>query len=214
MTINTELYTDSLARLPQTGQYIIGHQTEGSVVVYQAYKNSIADYAVTNQQLGGIDFSFGRMSWIKPNFLWMMYRCGWAEKEDQERVLAFWISKPDFETILSNAVFSTFKAEQYDSSDHWKNELESKDVRLQWDPDHNASGHKVERRAIQLGLKGKTLENFGKHQVQKIEDITVFVKQQKQLLNTQQSDKLLVPVETIFIPTDIKLREKIGITAL
>jgi len=24
-----------------------------------------------------------RMTWIKPNFLWMMYRSGWASKKNQ-----------------------------------------------------------------------------------------------------------------------------------
>ena len=212
MTILTELYSQSLQRLPRNGQHIVGHQNETSIIVYQAYKNSIADYAVANQQLGGPDYNYDRMSWIKPNFLWMMYRCGWAEKEDQERVLALWISKTDFEKILLNAVFSTFKANFYDSAEQWENELKLKDVRLQWDPDHDPFGRKVERRAIQLGLKRKTLENFGKQQIQRIEDITMFIKQQKQHLNTNQSDKLLVPVETVFNPLNIELKKKIGLS--
>jgi len=29
------------------------------------------------------------MSWIKPNFLWMMYRCGWGTKEGQQVTLGF-----------------------------------------------------------------------------------------------------------------------------
>ncbi|MFT5999906.1 MAG: hypothetical protein ACI81P_002365 [Neolewinella sp.] len=41
---------------------------------------------MAHQQLGGPAFSYQRMSWIKPNFLWMMYRCGWAKKQDQERL--------------------------------------------------------------------------------------------------------------------------------
>lgn len=212
MTIPTELYHLSLKRLPQNGRHIIACQDENSLLVYQAYKNSIADYAVTKQQLGGPDFNYQRMSWIKPNFLWMMYRCGWAEKKDQERVLALWISKTDFEKILSDTVFSAFKKEFYDSSEQWKNELLSKNVRLQWDPDHDPFGRKVERRAIQLGLKGETLKYFGRQQVQKIEDITVFVKQQKQMLKNNQSDKLLVPVETIFQSLNTGLNKKIGIT--
>jgi hypothetical protein len=27
------------------------------------------------------------LTWIKPPFLWMMYRCGWATKPGQETVL-------------------------------------------------------------------------------------------------------------------------------
>ena len=53
-------------------------------------------------RLGG-EFKFERMSWIKTNFLWMMYRCGWASKKNQERVLAITISREGFEEILANA---------------------------------------------------------------------------------------------------------------
>ena len=39
-----------------------------TIVVYQAYRPDIAAYAVEHEQFGG-PWSFGRMSWIKPNFL-------------------------------------------------------------------------------------------------------------------------------------------------
>lgn len=44
------------------------------------------------------------MSWIKTNFLWMMYRCGWCTKKNQERVLAVRITREGFDTILSKAL--------------------------------------------------------------------------------------------------------------
>ena len=209
MKILIEPYSISKERLPKAGQQIIGHQDKDSIVVYQAYNEHIADFALNNQFLGGSDYSYNRMSWIKPNFLWMMYRCGWAGKENQERVLAFWIDKKDFENILNEAAFSSFNSKYYDSHEQWKNELNSKEVRLQWDPNHDPFGNKIERRAIQLGLKGRVLENFCKHQVKMIEDITEFVKQQKLLLDSNQLDKLLVPVETIYKTTDDKLNSRI-----
>lgn len=54
-------------------------------------------------RFGGENFSFSRMSWIKTNFLWMMYRCGWASKHGQERVLAVRILRKGFDEILSKA---------------------------------------------------------------------------------------------------------------
>ncbi len=211
MKISTELFNQSIQRLPKTGQHILGHQDGKLIVVYQAYKNSIADFAVKNQYLGGSDYSYTRMSWIKPNFLWMMYRCGWAEKENQERVLAFWVDKTDFEIILKEAVLSSFNQKYYDNHDQWKTELNSKEVRLQWDPDHDPFGNKVERRAIQLGLKGKVLEKFGRHQIKKIEDITDFVREQKKFLDSGRLDELLVPIETVFRMADNKQNERIGV---
>jgi len=212
MTIRTELYVESLKRLPKTGQQILGYQTEEHIVVYQAYKRSIANFALTHQVLGGNDFSFNRMSWIKPNFLWMMYRCGWAEKENQESVLALWIKKSDFSLILDKAVFSSFNKANYQSQEQWREELNCSDVRLQWDPDHDPYGNKIERRAIQIGIKGETLANFCKNQIVKIEDVTDFVKSQKGFLDHQQSTQFSVPIETVYDNFDAITMQRLGIS--
>ncbi|QKJ29323.1 DUF4291 domain-containing protein [Mucilaginibacter mali] len=203
-------YRQSLSALPQSGQHILAHQTDTHLLVYQAYKPAIANYAIKHQTLGGTDFSMNRMSWIKPNFLWMMYRCGWAGKENQERVLAIWITKESFEQILAQAAFSSFAQGNYSTHDEWKNELATKEIRLQWDPDHDPHGNKLERRAIQLGLKGDVLKAFTQ-QIAFIEDITDFVKQQKILLDDDRLDELTVPVETVFRPRDESLNMKLGI---
>ena len=214
MNLDTELYSASRQFLPVDGQHIVAHQTETQVVVYQAYNPAIAQFAVENQYLGGPSFSYSRMSWIKPNFLWMMYRCGWASKENQERVLALWLSKIDFEQILGQAVFSTFTAGNYESADAWQQELATKDVRLQWDPDHSPYGGKLTRRALQLGLKNNTLRQFGQHQVTRIEDITDFVQQQKVHVNNRQLEQLVVPRERVYTVADTALAQKIIITSL
>jgi len=196
--IRIEPYPAYLNRIPPTGKHIIGFQTEHEIVVYQAYKPSIAQFAVENQTLGGTDFSFNRMSWIKPNFLWMMFRCGWAEKENQERVLAIWLKKQAFEQILNEAVLSTFDEESYGTREAWQKLLSEKEVRVQWDPDHDPKGNKLERKAIQLGLKGEILQFFAKEGIQHIEDITPFVKKQGLYVKRDELDKLWVPVESIY----------------
>jgi hypothetical protein len=133
MNIITEFYTQGQEQWPKTGQHILAHQTSGQIVVYQAYKKSIANFAVANQFLGGPAYSYNRMSWIKPNFLWMMYRCGWAAKENQESVLALWIDKADFESILNEAVMSSFNPQYHENHEQWRADLEQKAVRMQWD---------------------------------------------------------------------------------
>ncbi|QTE35981.1 DUF4291 domain-containing protein [Mucilaginibacter gossypii] len=213
MNIITEFYQQALEHWPKTGQHILAHQTNEEIVVYQAYKKSIARFAAENQFLGGNEYSYNRMSWIKPNFLWMMYRCGWAEKENQESVLALWIRKKDFESILNEAVISSFNPSYHDNHEQWRADLDQREVRLQWDPDHDPYGHKQERRAIQLGLKGGLLENFGKKQIIRIEDITGFVKQQKSLLDSGRLDELRVPVESVYRTIDSALNKRVGITA-
>jgi len=211
MKINTEYYHTNLQKLPATGQHIVAYQTDNQIVVYQAYKKSIADFAVKHQQLGGSEFSYSRMSWVKPNFLWMMFRCGWAQKENQERVLAIWIDKSDFDKLLQQAVLSSYDRQYYENHEAWRTELETKEVRLQWDPDHDPYGDKITRRALQLGLKGRVLEEFGKKDIRLVEDVTDFVKEQCQFVAAHQLDKLLVPDERVYKPADLELCKRIGV---
>lgn len=196
--MKTELYTESTKRLPNNGQVILAAQTENSITVYQAYRSAIANYAVQHQQFGG-EYSFSRMSWIKPNFLWMMHRSGWATKEGQEHILAITIAKKHFDEILKLAVHSSYQ-NSYGSMENWRSCLLQSEVRLQWDPDHDPYGAKLERRAIQLGLSGETLKKYGTTWVESIEDITAFVAEQREFVNNKQLDKLLIPYETIYTP--------------
>ena len=108
MNIPTRLYVEQSRRWPSDGRHMLASYDADTIIVYQAYNSGVADYAVKHGQLGGPHFSFARMSWIKPNFLWMMYRCGWASKENQERVLGLRIGVDFFEAILEAAVPSSF----------------------------------------------------------------------------------------------------------
>jgi hypothetical protein len=50
--------------------------TDTTITVYQAYSAEIAAPALRAGRF--VPFKRERMTWIKPSFLWMMYRCGWA----------------------------------------------------------------------------------------------------------------------------------------
>lgn len=211
MNIEIELYQQQQSCIPQTGQHILAQQTNDTIIVYQAFNPFIANYATEHQQFGGSAYSFNRMSWIKPNFLWMMYRCGWALKENQQHVLAIWIKATDFDFILSQAAYSSYKEGIYANRDEWKKHLEETAVRLQWDPDHDPHGKPLERRAIQLGMKGDVLKTFCTEMILKIEDITPFVKEQYQFVANNELGKLSVPQERVYVPKDEKLREFLGL---
>jgi Domain of unknown function (DUF4291) len=176
--MKTKLYTDHLKCLPTIGRVINAYCEGDHMIVYQAYRVSTADFAIKEQKFGGPDFSFNRMSWIKTSFLWMMYRSGWAQKEGQGRILAIWISKEFFNHILSNTVISSFSTEFFPNQEQWKSELEKRESRLQWDPDHDPFGVPLSRKAIQLGLKGALLKEFATKAIHKIEDITPFVNEE------------------------------------
>ena len=150
------------------------------------------------------------MSWIKPNFLWMMYRCGWAQTEGQTVVLAIKIQRFAFDLILANAVCSGYKSDLYSSEKDWKRAMRNSDVRLQWDPDHSPDGGKLARKAIQLGLRGDTLAAYAKDWIISIEDISEFVRAQHQ--NIWDFDRLIVPSETIYPATDLEVAKRLQLT--
>ena len=147
------------------------------------------------------------MSWIKPNFLWMMYRSGWATKQDQEMVLAIRLKRTFFDKILEQAVASNLA--QSHLSDHaiWKEALGKSDVRLQWDPDHTPDGTALPRRALQLGLRGHVLEDYGRDELVEVIDMTPFVTEQR----IRIGNDLLVPVERIYTPANKAISAQIGL---
>jgi hypothetical protein len=206
-----EKYLGQKERLPKSGKQIIGQSENGNIIVYQAFNPKIANYAVENQCFGGVDYSFSRMSWIKPNFLWMMYRAGWASKEHQQYILAITISLENFKKILTQATISSFDDSLFDSYESWKQALAEIQVRLQWDPDHNPYGNKEMRKAIQLGMKGDVLKQFCTEWIIKIENITPFVLEQYEFVKSQQIDKLYVPVENVVEIEEDRIIERIGI---
>ena len=212
MNLATECYTEQTARWPKKGRSILAQFDATSIVVYQAYGPSIGRYAAEHGHFGGPEFSYGRMSWIKPNFLWMMYRCGWATKENQQIVLAVRIRRDGFDDILRRAVPSTFAPHAYDSQTAWQNDLRASEVRLQWDPDHDPSGQQLPRRAIQLGLRGDVLNSYGGPWIVSIEDISDFVRARHADLQHKCLDALITPKEEVYPVDDPQMRQRLGMT--
>lgn len=208
MSLNTEPFVSQNARWPKSGRVILAQSDSESVVVYQAYRPSIGHFAAKHGYFGG-DFSLSRMTWIKPNFLWMMYRSGWGTKEGQEVTLAIRLARDAFDEILKQAVHSTFTRQVYPSHDDWKQAVAKSSVRLQWDPDHGPSGGPLERRAIQLGLRGPVVQKYVREWVLGIEDISEFVEQQRQAVTARKLDQLITPSETIYVVTDAEVAERL-----
>ena len=210
MPLITTSYIEQKTKLPKIGRFILAQFDEEGVIVYQAYRPEIGHFAATHGYLGGEHFSLTRMSWIKPNFLWMMYRSGWGQKEGQEVVLAVKIRREAFDTILANAVWSTYNPDLYPTEKDWKRAVSNSNVRLQWDPDHSPTGGKLERKAIQLGLRGDVLGAYAREWIISIEDISEFVREQYQ--NLRDYNQLIVPNETIYPVTDAKVATQLQIS--
>jgi hypothetical protein len=204
----TEPYIAQRVRWPASGRHILAQYDAESIVVYQAYCENIGAFAIEHQYFGGA-FSLQRMSWIKPNFLWMMYRSGWGTKPDQEVILAIRLRRAAFDEVLANAVFSSFQPKLHEDRDAWKRELSSSEVRLQWDPDHAPNGAKEERRAIQLGLRGELLRRYAREWILEIIDMRESVAAQRRHID--DLDTLVIPREEVYPVSDTRTVHRLGL---
>lgn len=142
-----------------------------SIVVYQAYNDAIADAAVEAQTFVA-PFSLNRMTWIKPSFLWLMERSGWATKSNQTRILAVHISRDGWEAALAQGVLTAFESGIHRSVDEWRAEFQKAPVHVQWDPERSIHGKKLEHRAIQVGISRALISEYVSSWIRKIEDVT------------------------------------------
>jgi hypothetical protein len=128
--------------------------SDRTVRVYQAYRLEIATAAMKAGTFVP-PFSMTRMTWIKPSFHWMMYRCGHATKPGQEVVLGIDVAREGLDWALRNAVLSSFNPSIHGSHEAWQHQLSIKPVRIQWDPERDWKQRLVPGvRAIQIGLGG------------------------------------------------------------
>ncbi|MCX6316997.1 MAG: DUF4291 domain-containing protein [Bacteroidetes bacterium] len=212
--MKTEQYKIQAARWPSSGRQVMGRVEGDALIVYQAFNPHIAEWAVTHQQFGGPHYSFNRMSWIKPGFLWMMYRAGWASKEHQQHILAIKLPMVHFKTILREATITSYDSSFFSTEKEWKNELERTEVRLQWDPDHNPAGVKQERKAIQIGMKGNILRQFCTEWITEIADITPYVKAEHKKVLDNRLNELILPYEDVISLKDPAIEKRIGIVSV
>lgn len=210
MKLILENYKNQLDQWPKSGQHILAQYDDKEIVVYQSYRPEIGYFAAKNQYFGGA-FSLDRMTWIKPNFLWMMYRNGWGTKAGQEVVLAIHLKREAFERYASQAIHSSFQPSIYENESVWKEKLTNSDVRLQWDPDHTPHGAKETRRAIQLGVRNACIRSYAKDDVLLIEDISEFVREQGELVRQNRLDELMIPAEKCFVFEDESINRHLGI---
>lgn len=198
MKLPTLLYAQQEPGWPRESRHILASFDDESIVVYQAYKPSIGQFAIRHGHLGGPDFSFTRMSWIKPNFLWMMYRSGWGTKPGQEIILGLRLSRSFFDSILALAVASSYDPRAFATREAWQEAVADSEVRRQWDPDHDPHGAKQQRRAIQLGLRGEMLRRMGREALLEVIDMSGFVAEQRAKLQGTDLAGLLTPLERVY----------------
>jgi Domain of unknown function (DUF4291) len=146
--------------------------TDTTIRVYQAYSDAIADAALTHGTFVSPPFSMNRMTWIKPSFLWMMYRAGWSHKDDgQRRILAIDITHNGFGWALAHACPSERPHGLDDEG--WRKLKDTSPVRIQWDPERDLHFAPLPHRTIQIGLSGEAVRHYVRDWIKAITDVTV-----------------------------------------
>ncbi len=142
-----------------------------TVTVYQAFRAEIADAALRAGTFVA-PFGMGRMTWIKPSFLWMMYRSGWATKPGQEHVLAVRMTRDGFENVLGQACLSAYDPTVHTSQEEWSQRNRSTRVRVQWDPERSLILEPLPWRSLQVGLSGPVVRSYVAEWIVGISDAT------------------------------------------
>ncbi|MFJ2744466.1 DUF4291 domain-containing protein [Streptomyces sp. NPDC087440] len=166
--------------------------TDETVTVYQAYRPEIGLPAARDGKFPW-NWSRDRMTWIKPSFLWMMYRSGWATKEGQETVLAVEIRREGFDWALRNAVLSHYERQVHPDKAAWKQQLKTSPVRAQWDPERDVRLNPLPYRALQLGLSGEAARRYADEWIVGIRDVTPLA---RTMGGSAETAALLMPVES------------------
>ncbi|MEU3827861.1 DUF4291 domain-containing protein [Streptomyces sp. NPDC029080] len=170
--------------------------TDTTVTVYQAYRPGIGRPAARTGRFPSA-WKRDRMTWIKPSFLWMMYRCGWGAKEGQETVLAVDITREGFEWALRHACLSHYVPALHPDQAAWKRELARSPARVQWDPERDLHLAALPYRSLQLGLAGEAAARYADEWITGIEDVTPLATEIHALVRAGETERAsgLLPEE-------------------
>lgn len=149
------------------------------------------------------------MTWIKPSFLWLMYRSNWGTQKNQECILAIDIYRSKFNEILQKAVLTSPDSTSYTGA-QWEKAFVETTVYCQWDPDRNINGNAINRAAIQIGLKGNTLKHFLDVSIFHIEDFTSQVRKWNEQRKNGKLNAKNLPVEKLYPIKDKVIRNRLN----
>jgi len=171
-----------------------------TIRVYQAYSDAIAESALQKQKFQSPPFKMERMTWIKPSFLWMMYRSGWGRKDlGQARILAIDISRTGFDWAVKNACLS--HRTPLTTQEEWEIIKIKHPVRIQWDPERDLLLNPLHERTIQIGLSENAVELYVNEWTKKITDMTESSQKIQNLIlnNKIEEARELLPKETLYL---------------
>ncbi|WIX82106.1 DUF4291 domain-containing protein [Amycolatopsis carbonis] len=182
---------------------------ERTIRVYQAYSPEIAEAALAAGTFVA-PFKRERMTWIKPSFTWMGYRCGWTTKSGQERALALDLTREGFAWVLAHAALSHFDPRVHRDKAAWKATMRASPVRVQWGPERDVHHQPLPHRSIQLGLSGEAVDRYVDEWIIAVTDVTPVMRAIREHLADGRvaEAQALLPVEAPY-PLSAELAEAV-----
>ena len=192
-------------------QAIRAHYDNDTITVYQAYPKTIALPALQQQRFRA-PFSFKRMTWSKPSYLWLMARSNWGNKPNQTHILGIAISRTAWEKALSMGVLTHPALGIYPSGRAWEAAFAEAQVHIQWDPERSLKGAKLNARSIQVGISRFLIEEFNEEWIQSITDLTPLTRKITQLrkAGNYRAAKRLLPTERHY-HVEASIARRIGV---
>ncbi|MEM9538109.1 MAG: DUF4291 domain-containing protein [Cyanobacteria bacterium P01_E01_bin.42] len=196
--------------MPQAYE-IRANYDRNTIVIYQAYSPAIADLALEQQKFVS-PFSFNRMTWIKPSFLWLMHRTNWGQKDHSRKTLAIRIMREGWEKALSLGILTHPEPSIYPHPDEWEVLFQNSRVHIQWDTERSLRGMGLNYYSIQVGLSRHIIREYVDEWIVNIEDLSPKVTKIRQLLKLgkEKNAKSLLPSERVY-PIDPQIGKRIAI---
>lgn len=181
-----------------------------TIVVYQAYREAIGKPAIENKRFVP-PFSYTRMTWIKPSFLWMMERSNYGQKSGQEYILAIRIKRSAWESALSQAVLTHPSHRVYVNGEVWRQMFDDAKIHVQWDPERSIRGSKLDYRSIQVGISRHLIQEYNEDWIVDIKDYTSLANKIYKLRLDGRHDKAkeLLPKEKVY-PVSDEIMKRLG----
>ncbi|MFY7670964.1 DUF4291 domain-containing protein [Tenacibaculum sp. MEBiC06402] len=192
-------------------QEIRAHYDNKTITVYQAYNKLIALPAIKNNKFEA-PFSFTRMTWIKPSYLWLMERSNWGTKSNQDYILGIKLKRAFWEKALQMGILTDPDHHVYKSGFEWEQKFKEAKVHIQWDPERSIKGSKLQERTIQVGISRFLIEEYNNEWIEEIIDLTPLTKKINQLRKQGKYSeaKRLVPKERVYSLPEV-IEKRIGV---
>lgn len=167
---------------------------EEGVYVYQAFKPKIVKVAV---ELGtfGKGFGLDRITWIKPSFCWLLRRSKYGTKNRMQAIARIKLSHEAFLEILNQSIETHWNESLFSKEDDWTKKINKSDVIHQWDPERDLIGKRLDRQAIQIGIRGQVIKKYVSDFIIGVEDVSDLAHAIGKVAKSRSNNFPAIPIE-------------------